>query len=196
MTALPSATVAETMASKVTDAMELPVEGSSYFGYLCSMPVGARMSTNLSADAPGALSENEELVLFFVVKKVKEGERQWLAWRQIFASVRSDSCTLRVFEHVQGVLAEDDEDVIMDTHGRDPLVELDSDSEEEGAAAAGSSSGGRQRYQSVKLCLKTPVHSLLLVAWRTAASQPLLRLHPPLRPCPRLSPSQPARRAS
>ena len=49
--------------------------GSSYLEYLNSIPVGAKMRVELSAEPPGTLSEDDELELFFTVTKV--GDDGW-----------------------------------------------------------------------------------------------------------------------
>lgn len=41
------------MEAQVSDALELPAEDSSYYDYLCGIPIGAKMSVTLAGEAPG-----------------------------------------------------------------------------------------------------------------------------------------------
>ena len=143
------------MAAEVSSALELPVEGSLYWDYLLGIPVGERIDIHLSSEPAGTLGADEESELIFTVKRV--GSDGWVGVKndQAITSTRA------LFEHVQAVLAEDDEDVIRVAHGRDPMkvkreiidgggepepikfwtvnevIELDSDSEEGDDAGAG-----------------------------------------------------------
>jgi hypothetical protein len=103
------------MATLCSDLQKLPSEGSSYFEYLCSIPVGASVHVELSCEPPGALSETEVMELFFTVKKV--GDNGWSGLKC------SDdvSTTAELYSHVRAVLAEDEEEVIRVCHGRDPM---------------------------------------------------------------------------
>ena len=143
--------------SSSPDELDLPAVGSSYLEYLHSIPVGAKMRVELSAEPPGTLSEDDELELFFTVTKV--GDDGWKGLKGAADDVVST--TVELYAHVRAVLAEDDEDVIRVVHGRDPLkvkremveqgaaeqkiifhtltevIELDSETELEDDAAAG-----------------------------------------------------------
>ena len=63
------------IATLCPDVLKLPLEGSSYFEYLCSIPVGAKMQVELSCEPPGTLDESEKQELFYTVTKV--GEDGW-----------------------------------------------------------------------------------------------------------------------
>ena len=133
-----------------------PPASTVYWDYLLSIPVGARMEISLSGEPRGTLGEDNEKALFFVVTRV--GEDAWTGVR----SSSSSSSTRVLFVHVRDVLAQDDEDVILVSHGRDPkkvkseiiysegdepqqiklftiteVIELDSDSEEGEDTGAG-----------------------------------------------------------
>lgn len=169
------------MATLCSDVLDLPAEGSSYFAYLCSIPIGARMRVELSPEPPGTLSESEEQEFFFTVTRV--GDDGWIGVKGAADDVVSS--TAELYSHVRSVLAEDEEDVIRVFHGHDPLkvkremveqgaaehqftfhtlnkvIELNSDTEEQDGARAGvgaraSMPAGQARYESVMLSLKDP----------------------------------------
>ena len=63
------------MAAEVSDELLLlPAEGSLYWDYLHTTPIGAQMQVNLSPEPPGALGADEEQPLIFTVTRVAEHE--------------------------------------------------------------------------------------------------------------------------
>ena len=104
------------MATLYPDVLKLPLEGSSYFEYLCSIPVGAKMQVELSCEPPGTLDESEEQELFYTVTKVGED-----GWSGVKGAANDVVSTAELYSHVRAVLAEDDEDVIRVCHGRNPM---------------------------------------------------------------------------
>ena len=154
--------------------MEMPTEGSSYYEYLCNIPIGAKIEVSLSGEPQGSLDADKERQLFFTAKK--SATDAWLGVK----NEPGTTTTRAFFEHVQAVLAEVNEDVIRVCHGKDPrkvkqeiiseglgdeettfftineVIELDSDNEEcdGGGGAVKPESCRRWRYESVMLSLK------------------------------------------
>ena len=94
------------MADSEPDAV--PKAGSLYWDYLCSMPVGARMSCDLSADSDG------DAEVDFMVSKLDTDR-----WRASFQGPRSGDLTTReLFEHILEFM--DGEDEITVCRGKDP----------------------------------------------------------------------------
>ena len=169
------------MAAAIDDAASgrLPPEGSLYYDYLSTFPVGVSMAMELQPDAE-ALEAHEVAAMIFTVTKVDAD-----AWIGLPGYESDDGMipTRTLFEHV--VEQMQGENSIRVAHGRDPrkvkreiinngtdletsitffsiyeTIELDSDTDSDGEETAAASEGapraGKQSYESVRLSLALP----------------------------------------